>query len=133
MMATPPLRAGDRLAAYGLLRPGAHGLDTLGLRGRVRPAGPCRIPGRLIDLGDHPALVPGTGEVAGDLLEIVDAAAGDALDAFEDFDPADPKGSVYRRKRLRLVRPPIHAWVYLWNGPPDAGPPIASGDWFART
>jgi gamma-glutamylcyclotransferase (GGCT)/AIG2-like uncharacterized protein YtfP len=129
MIAAPPLGAGERLAAYGLLRPGAHGLDALGLRGRVRPLGPCRIPGRLIDLGGHPALIAGPGEVAGDLLELLDREAGDALDDFEDFDRADPERSVYRRERLRLARPPIHAWVYLWNGPPGAGPIIATGDW----
>jgi gamma-glutamylcyclotransferase (GGCT)/AIG2-like uncharacterized protein YtfP len=133
MISTPPLRAGDLLAAYGLLRPGAHGLDRLRLRARVRPLGPCRIPGRLIDLGGHPALVAGPGEVAGDLLALEDAAAGAVLDAFEDFDRADPAGSIYRRARLRLLRPPVHAWVYLWNGAPDAGPPIPGGDWLRRS
>ncbi len=132
MTATPRLRAGDIIAAYGLLRPGSSGLDRLRARSGVRPLGGCRIPGRLIHLGGHPGLVPGAGEVAGDLLGLLEPRVGALLDDFEDFDPAAPEGSAYRRVRLRLVRPAIHAWVYLWNGPVEAGPPVPGGDWLRR-
>lgn len=128
---TPPLRGDDLLAAYGLLRPRAHGLDRLGLRSTVRWIGPCVVPGRLIDLGDYPGLLPGGGEVAGDLLRILDARAGPKLDAFEEFRPGDPT-SAYRRVRMRLLRPAVHAWIYVWNGSDDAGPPTAGGDWLRR-
>jgi gamma-glutamylcyclotransferase (GGCT)/AIG2-like uncharacterized protein YtfP len=129
---TPPLRTGDRLAVYGLLRPACDGLDRLDVRARVRPLRPCRIPGRLIDLGGHPGLLAEPGEVAGDLLAILDPDVGAVLDGFEAFDPADPQGSLYRRERIGLLRPRVQAWVYLWNGPAEAGPLIASGDWLGR-
>jgi gamma-glutamylcyclotransferase (GGCT)/AIG2-like uncharacterized protein YtfP len=132
MTITPRLRAGDVVAVYGLLRPESSGLDTLAVRARVRVLGPCVIPGRLIDLGRYPGLVAGEGKVAGDRLQLLDARVGEELDRFEDFDPRDDQGSVYRRARIRLVRPLVHAWVYLWNGPADAGPLVPRGDWLAR-
>jgi gamma-glutamylcyclotransferase (GGCT)/AIG2-like uncharacterized protein YtfP len=129
---TPRLRAGDLVAAYGLLRPQFSGLDRLNVRARVRVRGACRIPGRLIDLGSFPGLLESEGEVAGDLLQLLDAGVGDLLDAFEDFDRSDAEASVYRRVRRRLVRPQMEAWVYLWNGPTDAGPVVPGGDWLSR-
>lgn len=132
MSLTPRMRVGERLAVYGLLRPSESGLDRLRVRSKIVDRGGCRIPGTLIDLGGYPGLIAGAGEVRGDLLELRSLRAGDALDAFEDFKPADPEGSAYRRVRIRLVRPPVHAWVYLWNGPNDAGSVIAGGDWLKR-
>jgi gamma-glutamylcyclotransferase (GGCT)/AIG2-like uncharacterized protein YtfP len=132
MTTTPRLRAGDVVAAYGLLRPESTGLDLLQVRSRVAAMGRCGIPGRLIDLGSYPGLVPGPGEVAGDLLRLLDAGVGDELDRFEDFDARDAAGSAYRRVRVRLIHPPMRAWVYLWSGPTDAGPLVPGGDWLAR-
>lgn len=129
---TSALKPGDLLAAYGLLRPRADGLDRLKLRRAVRALGPCLIPGRLIDLGDYPGLLPGKGEVAGDLVRILDHRAGAPLDAFEDFDPRRPERSAYVRVRIMLIRPAVHAWVYVWNGREDAGAPVAKGDWLRR-
>lgn len=129
---TPRLRAGDLLAAYGLLRPGSYGLDRLRVRARVREAGACVIPGRIISLGDFPALLPGEGEVRGDLLRLLDRGAGALLDRYENFDPRNPDASEYRRVRIRLVRPAVHAWVYMWNGPTHAGPVVPGGDWLKR-
>jgi gamma-glutamylcyclotransferase (GGCT)/AIG2-like uncharacterized protein YtfP len=128
---TPRLRTGDLLAAYGLLRPRSYGLDRLGVRRDLAVVGPCVIPGRLIDLGDFPGLLPGEGEVRGDLVRILSRRAGPKLDAYEDFRPGDPT-SAYLRVRVRLVRPAVHAWVYVWNGAQDAGPTVAGGDWLRR-
>jgi gamma-glutamylcyclotransferase (GGCT)/AIG2-like uncharacterized protein YtfP len=128
---TPRLRTGDLLATYGLLRPRSDGLDRLGVRRDVGVIGPCVIPGRLIDLGDYPGLLLGEGEVAGDLVRILKRRAGPKLDSFEDFRDGDPT-SAYLRVRVRLIRPAVHAWVYVWNGREDAGPLVASGDWYRR-
>jgi gamma-glutamylcyclotransferase (GGCT)/AIG2-like uncharacterized protein YtfP len=120
------------IAVYGTLRPAASGLDQLGARGGVRPQGGCVIPGRIINLGDYPGLLLGEGGVAGDLLRLLDGEVGEALDAFEDFDPRSPETSLYRRVRVRLLQPAIEAWVYVWNGALDAGPVITGGDWLRR-
>lgn len=127
--ATPPLRRGDVLAAYGLLRPSAGRLAALGLGRALAAMGPCRIPGRLLDMGAYPALIMDEGAVAGELLRVLDPAAGPRLDAFEEFDADDPARSLYRRVRVRLLNPPREAWVYVWNRPPRGEPRVVSGDW----
>jgi gamma-glutamylcyclotransferase (GGCT)/AIG2-like uncharacterized protein YtfP len=132
MTAVARMRRGDLLAAYGLLRPAASGLDRLGVRGRIEPVGACPIPGRLIDLGDYPALIGGEGVVQGDLLRLLDDEVGAIFDDFEDFDPGAPATSVYVRERVRLSAPALEAWVYIWNGSETAGPVVASGDWLTR-
>jgi gamma-glutamylcyclotransferase (GGCT)/AIG2-like uncharacterized protein YtfP len=128
----PPLRAGDVLAVYGLLLSGAQGLDIIGARDRVTVVGPCTIPGHLIDLGVHPALVSGDGRVAGELIRVGDIHVGRRLDDFEDFLRHDPARSRYLRVLVELVAPRRRAWVYVWNGPADAGARIADGDWLAH-
>ncbi|MCG8442814.1 MAG: gamma-glutamylcyclotransferase [Caulobacterales bacterium] len=124
-----PLRAGDLLAVYGLLRPGCGGLETLGLERAARALGPCRLPGALYDLGAYPGFVLGAGETSGELLRLLAARAGPALDAYEDFDPRHPRRPGYVRERVRLAAPRVTAWVYVWRGPLAGRAPIAGGDW----
>jgi len=98
----------------------------------LRYAGPCRIPGALYDLGAYPALLPGRGEAAGDLFEIVRLEALARLDAYEGCDPNRPAASLYRREAVRLLAPGgMVAWVYIYNRPAPSGRRIASGDWLA--
>lgn len=122
------------LALYGTLVAG--GLRRVG--GGVEDAlvfvGPCRIPGRLFDLGPYPGLVasdplPGGGSVAGELYAVRDDAVLRRLDAFEDYRPDDPEGSEYLRRRVRLAEPDLEAWVYLYNRDVTGMPRVESGDW----
>lgn len=126
------IAAGEHLAAYGLLRRGSGVLERLGLVQSITLIGPCRIPGRLYDLGGAPGLVTGDGEVKGELVRVKDAAAGVALDRFEDFDPAEPASSGYARRRIRLIEPALEAWVYVWTKPVAEEERIPSGDWLAH-
>lgn len=123
----------DLIAFYGTLRIG--GPD----RGGPRPEGllefvqPCRIKGKLIDLGPYPGLLPDEGgTVIGDLFRIIHPDALRLYDDWEVYDPVNLEGSEYRREKLRLAEPDAEAWVYLWNCGPDDGPVIAGGDWFRR-
>ncbi len=132
VLATGPLRRGEVLAVYGLLRPSAGRLASLGFARALAPMGPCRLPGVLLDMGAYPALAPGEGVVAGELVRLLDATAGRRLDAFEECDPANPQVSLYVRRRLRLLNPPREAWVYVWNRPIAGHRRLVSGDWLAR-
>jgi gamma-glutamylcyclotransferase (GGCT)/AIG2-like uncharacterized protein YtfP len=121
----------QHLAVYGSLRAGHELPDTpAALRPLLLDAGPCVIAGALFDLGSYPGLVAGEGRVAGELFELVDAARALALlDDYEGYRAADPEGSLYLRRRVVLLTPVMEAWVYVFNGTPDAAARIASGDW----
>lgn len=119
------------LACYGTLRDPVV-RERLGVAGLLGARGPCRIAGRLYDLGAYPALVTGAdGTVEGDLFAVLDPAALPVLDAYEGGVVEDRDASLYLRQRVRLRSPPETAWVYTYNGPPP-GPLIAGGDWLRR-
>ena len=130
----PSALSPDRLFAYGTLMTGFSRRPLLGAailegRGCVR--------GSLYDFGEYPGLVLDDGGwVTGELYRISDLASRLAcLDAAEWYDPADPAGSPYVRRRVPVQlagRSSSEAWVYLYNGPPGRGPCIDSGDWRAH-
>jgi gamma-glutamylcyclotransferase (GGCT)/AIG2-like uncharacterized protein YtfP len=92
--------------------------------------------------GWYPVLLAGAGPVHGRLYE---AAPGfgeadlAALDAYEEFDPRDPAGSLYLRGTIIVTEAggAFHeAQAYSFNRPlPPGAQPIADGDfraWLAR-
>jgi len=89
--------------------------------------------GRLISLGEYPALLDGAGTVRGELYIFDDLpAALDALDDVENFDPSNPEGSEYIRQVRIVTRddgPQIPAWVYVYNRSVGTAQVIKSGDW----
>ncbi len=126
------VKAGDAIAVYGLLRAGESGFARFGLANAFKPLGPCVIGGELWDLGAYPGLVPGAGEVMGELFELTDLSVMPALDAFEDYWPDDPDRSRYDRVKVQLIKPDRLAWVYVWRLGLEAATRIESGDWLKR-
>ena len=119
----------DRLIMlYGTLRREAVRRE-LGLLGRLRRIGRCRLAGILHDLGPYPALAEGEGVVHGELFEVIDPTAFAAMDAFEEYDPARPKLSTYIRVRVRLAEPDLECWVYRYNRSLRGVPRVPGGDW----
>jgi len=92
--------------------------------------------GRLISLGEYPALLDGAGTVRGELYSFDDLPVTlDVLDDVENFDPANPEGSEYVRDARRVQRDDgtdLMAWVYVYNLPPGTAPLIPGGDWRKR-
>lgn len=113
-----------QLAVYGTLRPGGRAYAAFRLAGRTRHVGPCRIAGRIVDLGGYPGLVAGEDAVAGDLLAFDDPALLDELDAYE--------GDGYARTTVRLIEPAGEALVWLWQGSIDGAAPVPGNDWSLR-
>lgn len=118
------------VAVYGSLMRGLGGVERLEIGDRMRFIGPCLLEGELFDLGDWPGMRPGGGRIVGELHALLDPDVLRVLDAFEDYDPADPRGSLYLRERVPLIHPEgTSAWTYVYNRIPDASARIPGGDW----
>lgn len=125
-----------RLFFYGTLIAGGPPPVRRALS-RLRDLGPARAAGLLYAIYDpqgwYPALVEGPGEVAGRLyMPSEEFAESDlaALDAYEDCDPGDPAGSLYRRLVATVAGQP--AELYRFNQSlPEHAPAIPDGDFAA--
>lgn len=118
---------------YGTLM---RGLSLHHFMSDGRFEGEATVKGRLISLGEYPALLDGAGTVRGELYSFDDLpVALDVLDDVENFDPANPEGSEYIRDARRVRSDDgaeLTAWVYVYNRPPGTAPLIPSGDWRKR-
>ena len=119
----------EHIAFYGLLNPGHGPFETFGLGEALELVGPCRIPGRLHDLGTYPALRRGHGLAEGRLYRIIDRKVLRLLDGFEAYAPRRPKQSEYLRRPVWLAEPALPAWVYIYNRQPPAGSRVPDGPW----
>jgi gamma-glutamylcyclotransferase (GGCT)/AIG2-like uncharacterized protein YtfP len=119
----------EYVAFYGSLMRQFDTQDQIGARDKLRYVGPCMIKGRIYDMGNWPSLVQEDGQVAGELYEIQDHDVFRALDRVERYDPADRVASGYLRRCVRLIDPPVDAWLYVTNEGVDANTLIDSGSW----
>lgn len=126
----------EYFAFYGTLRRDAADPDAPSRAGLVAYRGPCLLSGTLRDHGAYPGLFKGN-EVApsrsgpvvkGDLFEILRPEAFAVFDHWEHYRPHDEEGSLYLRRRVRLIEPDCTAWVYLSQITRD-DPHVPSGDW----
>lgn len=131
------------LFAYGTLRGALAPAAVRDVVATFVPLGPATIGGVLYDLGAYPGMVPDVagGTVHGELFELTgDARRVDAawrrLDAYEGFDRARPYRNLFRRMTRTAQpagRPPVPAWVYVYNGPTAAATVVAGGRWPAAS
>jgi gamma-glutamylcyclotransferase (GGCT)/AIG2-like uncharacterized protein YtfP len=126
----------DHLFVYGSLRPALAPSSVQPLLERMVPLGPASIPGRLYDLGLYPAaLLDPAAEtcILGEVFRLPDARAMlAALDAYEDFDPADPAASLYLRVRHPATLADgsqLLCWVYVYTLAPQNAVLIPDGDY----
>ena len=126
----------DVLAVYGTLRRGDRNHMLLGdsqfvgtgtVEGLLRhvPAAPHRAYG-------FPVLLPMPGgRVRVELYRVVRPDILGALDALEEYDPADEAGSEFLRRTIHVSDAPVdEAQVYIYNGPTEVlGDVIDGGDW----
>lgn len=132
-----------RFFFYGTLQSGSPNPLARRIHARLRSEGPGQLRGRLYALPDpggwFPALLDGQGIVQGQVCRTgPDFSPADlaALDAYEDFAPADPARSLYLRRSLPLLSGGL-AQVYCFNQPvPPGARPIPDGDfraWLSAT
>jgi gamma-glutamylcyclotransferase (GGCT)/AIG2-like uncharacterized protein YtfP len=128
-----------RFFFYGTLVAGSENAIAEAAHGKLTPAGGATVPGRLFAIPDrggwYPALVPGKGQVAGQLY--------DAKSDFDDDDLARLdayEGPAYRRQSVRAKEEGGAASIataYIWRTRiPARAVLIESGDfahWLAET
>lgn len=128
---------------YGTLMQGQSrgGLILAACPRRIVPA---RTPGRLVDLGDYPGLIPSrrSGQwVYGECAEFDEPASQTfayllaQLDFVEEYSPTAEAHSLYLRRSVPVVLEDgteRWAWAYIYNRPYDPRGIIRSGDWRRR-
>jgi len=123
------------LFSYGTLQPRHAPAEIAPTVRRLRRVGKGSVRGRLYDLGDYPgAVLRRNGpQVIGQVFELPDdPEVLTRLDEYEGFDRSRPQGSLFVRKRC-LVKlqngKKLFCWMYAYNRPPGATPPLPSGDY----
>lgn len=119
------------LFLYGSLLRGEAMFAELGLDDVLEYVSEGTIPGDLYDLGDYPGAVSAGGVVRGEVYRVKDPEIFNALDRYEEFDPAHPDTSLFVRQRV-VVPEAGEAWAYLYNGSRENRRRIASGEWRKR-
>lgn len=130
-----------RFFFYGTLVAGSGNAVARAVHSRLVDLGPATVRGALHAVPDpdgwYPALVSGEGAVHGRLYRAGDGfSAGDLarMDAYEDFDPADPAGSLYVREAMAVLSGgrELEAQAYRFAvGLPVGSRPIPGGDFAA--
>jgi gamma-glutamylcyclotransferase (GGCT)/AIG2-like uncharacterized protein YtfP len=128
---------------YGTLMQG-ESQGSLMLAANLRRIIPARTPGRLVDLGEYPGLIParrGGQWVVGEFAEfrVAEIREMDSLlaqlDFIEEYLPGAEARSLYLRRSVPVVLEDgaeSWAWAYLYNRPYDPRNMIRSGDWRRR-
>jgi gamma-glutamylcyclotransferase (GGCT)/AIG2-like uncharacterized protein YtfP len=131
------------LLVYGTLRVGMPKHGGAVLPELVAVATGLRIPGRIYDVGEYPAVVLDHRAIRGEAA-VTDSFVADVVsidpahdhdDALADLDAyeqgaADQEQVEYRRALVPTGDPAIgDAWVYEWVGPTDRLAPITDGEW----
>jgi gamma-glutamylcyclotransferase (GGCT)/AIG2-like uncharacterized protein YtfP len=122
------------LFSYGTLVPGRAPAEIAPTVRKLRPIGPGKVRGRLYDLGNYPGAVLNktASIISGEVFELPESPnILVKLDEYEGFDPANPQGSLFVRKR-RLVSlnggKKKWCWIYVYNRPLGHAPTLHNGD-----
>jgi len=117
----------ELLFIYGTLHPERAPAAIAATARRLRPLGGATVRGRRYELGEYPGVVLSGDigdQVRGELFLLPEGAEGAAvlarLDAYEDFRPADPAGSLFLRQRTQATLEDGTqrvCWVYTYNHP----------------
>ena len=116
------------LFIYGTLLPGlrlAHEMQ------QAECLGPGRVAGRLVDVGRYPGLLPGAGEVHGEIYRLNESLLK-RLDHVESMVPTDRAASQYWREQVLVLSGPCvgqSVWTYVYNRSIQGLTPISSGDY----
>jgi gamma-glutamylcyclotransferase (GGCT)/AIG2-like uncharacterized protein YtfP len=127
--------SGQYLFVYGSLLPGRAPAEIAATVDRLRTVGDGFVRGHLYDLGEYPGVVlDETGEkIPGKIFRLPEEPEVlKRLDEYEEFDAAQPEGSLFVRKECPVTRTSsskkLNCWVYVYNPHAGAAPTTAPGD-----
>jgi len=124
----------DFLFAYGTLQPGLAPAAVASAVAKLVTIGEAFVNGVLYDLGGHPGAVLDSASqdrIIGAVYQLPeDPSVLVELDAYEDFNPSAPQGSLF----LRVLHPvalatggTLQCWVYVYNRDPGSAQVIPGG------
>ncbi|HZM99280.1 MAG TPA: gamma-glutamylcyclotransferase family protein [Pyrinomonadaceae bacterium] len=126
----------QHLFVYGTLLPTEAPKEIASMVKRFRRLGSAHVRGRLYDFGEFPGAVldPSSRTIIhGELVVLPsDERILEALDRYEEFDPSDPKRSLFVRKKamVRMANGSSReGWIYVYNRHPGKAKLVRSGDY----
>jgi len=126
----------QHLFLYGTLIPGEAPKEIASIVGRFRRLGSGQVRGRLYDFGEFPGAILDPSSrtmIHGELVVLPsEARILEALDRYEEFDPLDPKTSLFVRKKamIRMANGSSReGWIYVYNRPPGDAKLLRGGDY----
>jgi gamma-glutamylcyclotransferase (GGCT)/AIG2-like uncharacterized protein YtfP len=127
------------LFVYGTLLPSEAPEEIASIVKRFRRLGPAHVRGRLYDFGEFPGAVLDSSSrtvIHGELVALpADGRIFEALDRYEEFDPFDPKKSLFVRKKAKVRMAngsSREGWIYVYNRHPGKAKLVRSGDYLHK-
>jgi gamma-glutamylcyclotransferase (GGCT)/AIG2-like uncharacterized protein YtfP len=124
----------DFLFSYGTLHPQHAPKEIAAATAKLSPYARGWVHGRLYDLGDYPGAVldqETSSKIFGTVFEIPeDPAFLRRLDTYEGFNPEEPTGSLFIRRRHSVTLANgkrLRCWLYEYNGQPSLAQVVPSG------
>jgi gamma-glutamylcyclotransferase (GGCT)/AIG2-like uncharacterized protein YtfP len=129
----------EYLFAYGTLQPGFAPESMAALVARLTPVGEGFVRGVLYDLGEFPGAVleaGAAGRIYGTVLRLPEGRdVLPELDAYEGFELACPKASLFTRSTCSVQMTAggiLDCWIYGYNRPLDGLPVLGQGRYLGR-
>lgn len=127
----------DHIFVYGTLRSRANAPERKLLATNGTRIGIGRVESASLHVGEYPYAVPIKNpgrSLVGEVYHFDPSVMPDVLaklDTYEEYDPTDIKGSLYRREaiRVRVGERHLLAWIYWYNRPLGNTPRLAHGNY----
>lgn len=126
----------EHLFLYGTLLPSEAPKEIASIVKRFRRLGSAQVRGRLYDFGEFPGAVLDSSsrtKIHGELVVLPpDARMLDLLDRYEEFDPMDPKKSLFVRTKAKIRMAngsSCEGWIYVYNRHPGKAKLVRGGDY----
>lgn len=126
----------QHLFLYGTLLPSEAPKEIASIVKRFRRLGSAHVRGRLYDFGEFPGAVLDPSSrtmIHGELVALPsDGRILQELDRYEEFDPSDPKRSLFVRKKAKIQMAngsSREGWIYVYNKPPGKARLVRGGDY----